>query len=145
MIMSPSIHRPTPWNGIYCASKAALHSVTEVLQMECKPLNVSVMLLSPGSVKSNLADNHSKIFQLPSDSLYNSYINQIVRRMHISQGPTSMPTDEFARQTVGKILSRSPPRYIRLGGNTATFAIFEWLPRGLVLWIVWRAFSSTRT
>jgi len=133
---------PTPWNGIYCASKAALHSITEVLQMECKPLNISVVLLAPGSVKSNLANNHSKLFSLPENTLYGDYLNQIIRRMHISQGSGSMPTDEFARKTVGKILSKKPPRYLRLGGNTSLFAILTWLPRGLVLWLVWRSFSG---
>lgn len=110
--------------------------------MECKPLNISVVLLAPGSVKSNLANNHSKIFSLPENTLYGDYLNQIIRRMHISQGSGSMPTDEFARKTVGKILSKSPPRYLRLGGNTSLFAILTWLPRGLVLWLVWRSFSG---
>ena len=110
--------------------------------MECKPFNISVTLLAPGSVKSNLADNHSKVFSLPDTSLYGAFLEQIVRRMHISQGKGSMPTNVFARQTVGKILSNSPPRYLRLGGNTTLFSIMSWLPRGLALWFVWRAFSA---
>ena len=46
---------PTPFVGHYCASKAALQSITEVLRMECKPLGVKVMLLLPGAVKSNVS------------------------------------------------------------------------------------------
>ncbi|THH09617.1 hypothetical protein EW145_g1879 [Phellinidium pouzarii] len=133
----------TPWNGIYCASKAALLSLTEVLQMECTPLGVSVMLLAPGSVKSNLSVNHEKVYSPLPNSLYRAFKDQILRRMHISQGPQSMPTREFARQAVARILARGgPPRYLALGGNTAQFTILRWLPRRLVLWLVWRAFST---
>ena len=42
----PFLRSPTPWTGVYCASKAALHSLTQVLQMECKPLNISVVLVT---------------------------------------------------------------------------------------------------
>lgn len=133
--------RPTPWNGIYSATKAALHSLTQVLEMECRPLNISVMLVAPGSVKSNLVDNHSKIFSLPPTSLYGSFIDQIIRRMHVSQTGDCMPTDYFAQQVVSKIMRRNPPFYVRIGGNIRGVSILEWLPRGLVLWIVWRVFS----
>ena len=46
----------TPWTGIYNASKAALHSYTETLEMECRPLGVNVMLVAPGSIVSNIAN-----------------------------------------------------------------------------------------
>ncbi|KAI5121150.1 hypothetical protein M0805_007148 [Coniferiporia weirii] len=134
---------PTPWNGIYCASKAALHSLTEVLQMECTPLGVSVMLLAPGSVRSNLATNHARVFAPAPGSLYRAFLDAIVRRMHTSQGPGSMPTSEFARAAVERILRRGgPPRYLVLGGHTRQVTLLKWLPRGLVLWLVWRAFST---
>ncbi|EJD03665.1 NAD-binding protein [Fomitiporia mediterranea MF3/22] len=133
----------TPWAGIYCASKAALHSITEVLQMESQPLGVSVVLLVPGSVKSNLADNHAKIFDLPPSSLYRSFLDQIIRRMHSSQGPNSMPTSVFAKKAVSRILNKSgPPRYLALGGYVTVMKILQWLPRGLALWLIWRALSA---
>lgn len=46
----------TPWTGIYNASKAALHSYAETLEMECRPLGVKVMLVAPGSIVSNIAN-----------------------------------------------------------------------------------------
>ncbi|KAH8119899.1 NAD-binding protein [Phellopilus nigrolimitatus] len=129
---------PTPWNGIYCASKAALHSLTEVLQMECTPLGISVMLLAPGSVKSNLAENHAKVFTLPPASLYRASWTR-------SQEQGSMPTSEFAKKAVARIMDRwGPPRYLAMGGKVGQIRILKWLPRGLVLWLVWKAFS-TRT
>jgi len=134
---------PTPWNGMYCASKAALHSMTELLHMELKPLGLRAMLLTPGSVKSNLATNQAQIFRLPDDSLYKSYIDNIIGRMYASQeAGTSMPTETFARLAVNKILASNPPFYVVLGGNILVFSLLRWMPRMFVLWLVWRRFSQ---
>lgn len=141
-ITESKLLRPTPWNGVYCASKAALHSITETLQMECRPLGVSVMLMAIGSVKSNLAANQARVFALPPSTLYGAFYKAIVQRMHMSQGPASMPTADFARGAVKKVLQRSPPRYVTVGGMTRTFQFLLWLPRGLALWVVWKALSK---
>jgi len=134
---------PTPWNGMYCASKAALHSVTELLHMELKPLGLRAMLLTPGSVKSNLATNQAEVFRLPDNSLYKAYMKQIIGRMYASQeAGVSMPTETFAQLAVKKILATNPPLYVILGGNTLVFSLLRWMPRAFVLWLVWRRFSQ---
>ena len=43
---------PTPWAGVYAASKAAIGSWSETLRMECKGLGVNVMLVCPGAITS---------------------------------------------------------------------------------------------
>lgn len=134
---------PTPWNGIYSTTKSALHTLTEVLSMECKPFDINVMLLIPGSVQSNISSNHLQIFNLPPTTLYKSYLDQIVRRLHMSQDPSnSMPTDEFAKITVKKALSKAPPLFLRLGGNVALVRLLSWAPRVFALWIVWKKFTK---
>ena len=137
--------RPTPWNGIYCASKAALHSLTSVLQMECRALGIHVVLLAAGSVKSNLADNQAKSFDLPPTSLYQSFLQNMYKRMYTSQEKEAMPTSVFARTIVERVMRKgggSPPGYICLGGHVLTVRILRWLPRSLMLWLLWRAFSA---
>ena len=89
--------------------------------MECKPFNVHVMHIAPGSVKSNLSQNHSKVFNLPPTSLYKSYLDDMVRRMYVSQSAGCMETEEFAEKAVKKILNRSPPRFLVLGGEVWVF------------------------
>lgn len=135
-------YSPTPWNGIYSASKAALHSLSQVLYMECKPFNIRVMHLAPGSVKSNLSQNHSRVFNLPPASLYKSFLDNIVRRMYASQGPESMDTEVFAVKAVKRILGRKPPRYLALGGNVWSFWLLKAMPRGLALGILWWMLSK---
>lgn len=38
----------TPWAGIYCLSKAAVHSMSDTLRMELKPFNITVSVVAPG-------------------------------------------------------------------------------------------------
>jgi len=133
---------PTPWNGMYCASKAALQSISEVLAMECKPFNISVMHVAPGAIKSNIAANESSRFSLPADSLYSAYLPNILERIHTSQSKKSTPTSEFARGVVSQAMKRKPPGYMALGTYTFLFKIFKWLPRSWVFWILWRMYSK---
>ena len=45
---------PTPWGGSYCASKAAVHAMSNTLWVELRPFGVNVVLVVPGAVRSNL-------------------------------------------------------------------------------------------
>jgi short-subunit dehydrogenase len=136
-------YSPTPWNGVYCSSKAALHSLTEVLQMECRPFDINVMLVSPGSVKSNIATNQAATFELPPNSLYIRYLHNIMDRLYASQGLSPMDTDEFAQMVVSKALRKNPPFYVTGGGKTTIFifTILKWLPNAWVRNYMWKRFS----
>ncbi|CAE6511505.1 unnamed protein product [Rhizoctonia solani] len=63
-------YNSSPWAGIYAATKAAAHAITETLQMEARALSpdIRVMLVVTGGVKQVLAPNHStptNLFRLP--------------------------------------------------------------------------------
>ncbi|KAH8099250.1 oxidoreductase [Cristinia sonorae] len=133
---------PTPWMGLYAATKAALHSITQSLWMECKAFNVEVMLVVPGQVKSNIAVNAHKEYQMPDNSLYHKYMKNIMHRIAYSQLSGSIPADECAREIVTASLSPEPPRYITLGGASTIFRILTWLPRTWVLGYFWRRFTA---
>ena len=106
--------------------------------MECKPFNIKVMLVAPGSIKSNISNNQAATFSLPADSLYTGYLHKIMERLYSSQGKHSLPTDVFARSVVSKALRKEPPSYLTVGARTVIFAILKWLPRALVLNLMWR-------
>ncbi|KAJ3760556.1 oxidoreductase [Lentinula raphanica] len=133
---------PTPWNGLYSATKAAAHMISEVLSMECRPFNISVMNVVPGSVRSNISNNMTENFELPEGSLYSAFLPNIIKRIHASQTERSMPTADFARAVVNKALSKKPPLRFTAGGNSTIFAIFRWLPRAFVLGYLWRMYSK---
>ena len=128
----------SPWNGLYAATKAAQHSLSDNLAMELSPFNIRVMLVAPGGVKSNIASNAAAEFNLPKDSLYVPWLDNIIARMWLSQGPRSWPADRFAKHIVAQTLRKSPPRYISVGAWTTVYKILAWLPRSLALWVLWR-------
>jgi len=136
---------PTPFAGTYCASKAALHVITETLSMELAPFNVKATLVLPGSVKSNISTNHQKDFLLPPNSLFKSYLNKIVGRMFVSQGDGTMATDKFAEHVVGKLLCDRPPLFLRGGQWSMWFWFLGWLPRTWVLNILAKRFMGKHT
>ncbi|RDB28761.1 NADPH-dependent 1-acyldihydroxyacetone phosphate reductase [Hypsizygus marmoreus] len=132
----------TPWNGLYCASKAAVQSISDVLYMECKPFNVKVLHVAPGAVVSNISANGGARFSLPENSLYTAFLPNILQRIYASQASNAMPADVFAQKVVSKALSRRPPLYMSLGGTSRIFAFFKWLPKTWVLFLMWRVYSK---
>ncbi|PPQ67156.1 hypothetical protein CVT25_005757 [Psilocybe cyanescens] len=132
----------TPWSGVYCASKAAVNTLSEVLSMELQPLNISVLHVAPGAVKSNIANNGASRFSLAPGTLYADFLSDIHRRISSSQGPNSIPSQVFAQKVVANALRKSPPRYMTLGGNATLFKVLKWLPRGFVLYLMWKGYSK---
>ncbi len=134
--------RPAPWGGVYAASKAALHSLTDSLYMECKPLNINVVLLAPGAVKSNIATNQAPHVHLPPDSLYKEYFDHILERLTRVQENNPMPTEVYSQRTVNAVLQTRPPRYMSLGKMTGWAKVFQWFPRGWLLNMIWNRLAE---
>ncbi|KAF7798545.1 hypothetical protein EIP86_009766 [Pleurotus ostreatoroseus] len=138
-------HIPTPWNGIYSASKAAVRSISDVLWQELKPFNISVIHVSAGQVRSNIAKNAlSAGIHMSDDSLYKPFADVITQRISFSQSATAMQTEEFARRIVAASLRPHPPRNIWLGGMSWMFWFMTWLPRTWMLSYLWTLFCKIR-
>ncbi|KAJ6629539.1 oxidoreductase [Mycena sp. CBHHK59/15] len=107
----------TPFQGFYNASKAALHSYTETLCMECQPIGVQVSLIAPGSIRSNISVKSA--YTVPEGSFYTKLEKQIKHVMYQSQTTEYgvMDTDQFANIVVEKISSPTPPQYLTLVGS----------------------------
>lgn len=136
-------HIVSPWNGTYSSSKAAFNLMTEALSMECSFLNknIKVMLIAPGAVRSNIANNASG-YELPPNSLFKRFTQIIHKRIAASQGGNSMPTEDFSREVVSQVLNTNPPDYLTLGGFTTLFAVAQWLPRFLLRWAVGKVLNK---
>lgn len=130
---------PIPWGGIYATTKAALKSLTETMSLEFGPIGVKTMLVEPGGIRSNLSTNYNPTaYTQPPNSLYKAYLQRIIDRINISQTPTSMDTNEFARVVVKSSNLPSPTkpgavwkprRYLSIGPHAWTFYFMTWLPR----------------
>ncbi len=54
---------PLPFRTLYCTAKAGVHMLSLSLNMECKPLGITVLSVCPGDVKTNFTKNRVKNFQ----------------------------------------------------------------------------------
>ena len=57
-ISSLASFRGLPQSGAYCASKAALSTMTESMRIDLKPHNIDVSLIFPGFIKTPLTDRN---------------------------------------------------------------------------------------
>ncbi|HMJ11360.1 MAG TPA: SDR family oxidoreductase [Polyangiaceae bacterium] len=107
---------PTPFAAAYCASKSALHMLSEVMRMEVKPFGIDIVVVQPGGVKSNIASSGSRDigrYAAPSSRYQRAY-NGIQRRANASQD-NPMPAEDFAREVVAQAFAGTAPRIIRAG------------------------------
>jgi NAD(P)-dependent dehydrogenase (short-subunit alcohol dehydrogenase family) len=121
---------PTPFAGAYCASKAALHMLSDVLRMEVSPFGIDVIVVAPAGVRSNIAEAGSvglEQYARP-ESRYHAVHHQIEKRAKASQ-VDPMDTDVFAARVVDLVTRRTPPRVVRLGNGAALFTTLGRLPR----------------
>ncbi|KAL4578007.1 hypothetical protein LXL04_014122 [Taraxacum kok-saghyz] len=139
-IGSVSAMTPGPWSGVYNASKAAIHSLTDTLRLELRPLGINVINVVPGAIKSNLGDsaiaNYSK---MPEWKLYKSFESAIKKRAYFSQGLNATPSEEFANKTVDAVLQQNPPSSFSYGQYSTISAIIYHLPIFLKDFLLWKA------
>ena len=106
----------TPFSGAYCASKAALHSLSDGLRMALSPFGIKVITVQPGAIQSQFGKTASKTAKdnLKPDSWYGALKAAINARAEMSQNnPT--PAEAFSRVLAGIVLGNDPPPIVRLG------------------------------
>ncbi|KAH9204002.1 hypothetical protein DL95DRAFT_499165 [Leptodontidium sp. 2 PMI_412] len=111
---------PYPFAAGYNATKAAVASYSDTLRIELAPLGIKVVTLFMGEVSTGLmsADNVS----FGRDSLY-ATAEEGVRERSRNHVQNSMKPEEFARQVVGDVLSKSAAgkgEYLWKGTNAPT-------------------------
>ncbi len=120
---------PTPFAATYCASKTAVHMISDVLRMEVKPFGIDVVVVQPGGVRSNIAESGLRgleRFRAPTSRYHRAY-EGIEKRAQSSQ-KGAMPTEEFAAELVKRALAPSAPRVVRLGTGADTLPKLAKLP-----------------
>jgi NAD(P)-dependent dehydrogenase (short-subunit alcohol dehydrogenase family) len=120
---------PTPFAAGYCASKSAVHMLSEVMRMEAKPFGIDVIVVQPGGVRSSIADSGARDlerFKSPASRYHLAYAG-IHKRAYASQD-NPMPAEDFARELVTQAFANPPPRVIRLGTGAETLPRLAELP-----------------
>ncbi len=118
----------SPFAGAYCASKAAVHSLSDALRMELSPFGIQVVTVQPGAIRSQFGENAAEKASdvLRSDSWYQSIRKKILERARLSQ-TNATPTKIFARDLARLILKENPPSVIRLGNQSIFLPVMKFL------------------
>lgn len=116
----------TPFSGAYCASKAALHALSDALRMELAPFGIRVMTVQPGGIQTRFGESSKERVDrvLNSRSWYWTLEDHIRARAEISQ-INAMAVDEFTRKLVSAALTASPPFITRMGSRSILLPLMK--------------------
>jgi len=137
----------TPFAGAYCASKAAVHSVSDALRMELAPFGIRVLEVQPGAIDTQFASNASREAEqvIAEGSPWWSLQAHIRARARASQDrPT--PVAELVGAVLAAVQKPKTPRLIRVGyGSRALPWLGRWVPKGVLEWALKRKFGLNRS
>ncbi|KAJ2805056.1 hypothetical protein H4R20_002245, partial [Coemansia guatemalensis] len=123
---SVSGYAATPWVGYYCATKAALHTMSDAMRMELAPFGLRVVVVAPGAVKSNLASHRD--VSLSDQSPFLPAIQAIRDRATFSQSGNPTSPDILAKVVVPQLLARNPRPYITYGRHATMTWLLYYVP-----------------
>lgn len=133
----------TPFAGAYCASKAAVHALSDALRMELAPFGIHVIAIQPGAIRSEFGATASRgvATREASRSVYAPIEDAIAARANASQ-QRSTTAESFARQMADAVLAPSPAATVRIGsGSFALPFLQRWLPTALIDRLLSRRFK----
>mgnify|MGYP001619805936 CR=1 FL=1 len=137
----------TPFAGAYCASKAAVHALSDALRLELAPFGIGVMEVQPGAIASSFASNAGREAEqvLAQDSPWWPLREQVRARARASQDrPT--PASAFAQGLLKAVQQRTPPDLLRLGnGSRALPLLARVLPKRLLEKVLKKRFGLDRS
>ncbi|RMN64644.1 Short chain dehydrogenase [Pseudomonas syringae pv. papulans] len=124
----------TPFAGAYCASKAAVHALSDALRLELAPFGVQVMEVQPGAIASSFAQNAShEAEQLISEQSPWWPIREGIRARARASLENPTPATAFAQDLLKAVQHTHPPRLLRLGNGSRLLPLMAWLlPKGLL-------------
>ena len=122
----------TPFAGSYCASKAALHALSESARMELAPFGIRVIIVQPGGVKSRLGDKQAAHVHLPEGSVYAAIASHLEARAQYSQ-IAAASAKKVAGQIVKAATRAHPPRVLRVGHGGFRYPLLKRLVPAAIL------------
>lgn len=136
----------TPFSGAYCATKAAVHALSDALRMELAPFGIDVIIVQPGAIRSQFGATASQGVAARSAeiSLYAPVADAIAARANASQQHATSAED-FARALADAMLAPAAQAVVRIGkGSTLLPALRRWLPSGVLDRVLSRRFALNR-
>ncbi len=142
-IGSVSGYLTTPFAGAYCASKAAVHALSDALRLELAPLGVRVLEVQPGAIASDFGASSSQgAEQLISEqSPWWPFRDGIRARANASQDKPT-PAAVLAQRVLRASQRSDTPAIVRAGyGSRSLPLLAQWLPRRVLDALLRRRFG----
>lgn len=136
----------TPFAGAYCASKAAVHALSDALRLELAPFGIGLMEVQPGAIASSFGANASREAEqlIGEGSPWWPLRAGIRARAKASQDQPT-PAEQFARQLLAAVQRPRRPRLLRLGNGSRALPLLATLvPKGLLEAVLKRRFGLNR-
>jgi len=136
----------TPFAGAYCASKAAIHAISDALRMELAPFGIRVMEVQPGAIGTQFARHASaEAEQVIGEHSPWWPVREYVRARARASQDRPTPVAEFATALLKAVQRPKPARLVRLGnGSRALPLLAMWMPKGLLEKALRRKFGLDR-
>ena len=136
----------TPFAGAYCASKAAVHALSDALRLELAPFAVQVMEVQPGAIASSFGANASAQAEqlIREDSPWWPLREGIRARARASQDhPTS--AQAFATALLAAVARPRRPALLRIGNGCRSMPLLaRWIPTRLLDLVLMKRFGLDR-
>lgn len=137
----------TPFAGAYCASKAAVHALSDALRLELAPFAIDVMEVQPGAIASSFGANASREAEqlIDEGSPWWPIREGIRARANASQdNPT--PVAQFARKLLAAVQRTKRPGLLRLGHGSLSMPLLAALaPKRLLEAVLKKRFGLNRS
>jgi NAD(P)-dependent dehydrogenase (short-subunit alcohol dehydrogenase family) len=122
-----------PGMGVYSATKFALEALSDALRMELAPFGVSVVLVEPGFVKTDIGEasqRQAAPFATAADG-YEELTKKTVEFVSKQVADNGIPPQRVARQIARAVESRNPrARYLLPASSKVLVGLMTRLPDG---------------
>lgn len=120
----------TPFSGAYCATKAALHALSDALRMELAPFGIEVMVVMPGAIESEFGNSaEAKLPKLLQENSLYQWANESIKKRAQASQSNPTPTTEFVEHLVEKLEQRPAPPLVAIGKASLSFRLIaRWIP-----------------
>jgi NAD(P)-dependent dehydrogenase (short-subunit alcohol dehydrogenase family) len=137
----------TPFAGAYCASKAAVHALTDALRLELAPFSIEVMEVQPGAIATSFGANASQQAEQLIDEASPWWpIREGIRARANASQDNPTPVNQFAAQLLVAVQRKKRPKLLRLGnGSRALPLLAALLPKGLLERVLKKRFGLDRS
>jgi short-subunit dehydrogenase len=131
-----------PGASVYSASKFAVRAITDSLRLELKSFGISVILVAPGAVVSEIWDKgrayKKKLYKSVKPETAQLYSKLIKFGDNLNEKSKKIPTREVAKVMVRALTSTKPKYHYPIGRDAKRASRAVKFPKSILDWMIMR-------